>query len=192
MRLAATPSGDVVATWRQHFGTNIRDPVYRPLFAADEKSMRVHEDNWSFPGCPHAGPALDVDAGGAAHVVWYTGATGRMGLHYAKKGADAESFGAPVPIAVGDAMPVSFAAVRGLSDGGALVAHNVDATGRRTMMVTRVNASGEVVSSQEVTGSLGGTHPQLALTGGDAVLAWTESEDGMQSVRVFRLNSVDR
>ncbi len=190
--LAGTPSGDVVATWRQHFDTNIRDPAFRSLFATDEEPVRVHADNWSFPGCPHAGPALDVDAEGTAHVVWYTGADGRMGLHYARKKVDASAFEAPVPIAAGEAMPVSFAAVEGLRGGGALVAHNVDSTGRRTMMVTRVDASGAVVSTQEVTGSLGGTHPQLALTGEDAVLAWTESDGGLQSVRVFRISGVDR
>lgn len=190
--MAGTPAGDIVATWRQHFGTNIRDPAFRSLLDTTSAPIRVHEDNWSFPGCPHAGPALDVDGEGDAHVVWYTGAEGRMGLHYARKAAAAAAFEAPVPIAVGPAMPVSFADVRGLDGGGALVAHNVDATGRRTMMVSRVDDSGDVVYTEEVARSANGTHPQLALVGEDAIVAWTESEGGVQSIRVFRLSGVDR
>jgi hypothetical protein len=190
--LAGTPSGDVVATWRHHFGTNLRDPVFQSLWAENAEPERVHEDNWSFPGCPHSGPALDLDASGAAHVAWFTGAEGRAGIHYARREAHDDTFEPPVPIAVAEALPVAFAAVVGTDDGGALVAHTVDGTGRRAVNVSRVDADGEVAFTQELPASDGGTHPQLALLGeGRAAVAWTNSADGKQSVRLFTLGWSD-
>jgi hypothetical protein len=186
--LAGTPSGEVVATWRHHFGTNLRDPVVETLFQHHGEPVRVHADNWSFPGCPHSGPALDLDESGTAHVAWFTGAEGRAGIHYARRPAGAETFEPPVPIAVAEAMPVAFAAVVGTDDGGALVAHTTDASGRRVVMVSRVRADGSIDFAQELPGPEGGTHPQLALLDeGRAVVSWTTSTDGVQSVRTFAI-----
>jgi hypothetical protein len=187
--LADAPEGDVVAVWRHHFGTNIRDPAYMTLFDETAEPVRVHADEWSFPGCPHAGPGIDVDREGGVHVVWYTGAEGRMGVHYARKAREAQAFGTPVPIAAGAQMPVSFAALAATEEGGAIVAANLDGEGDRVVVVTGIGPEGGIDFQREVEGSSGSTHPQVVLLAdGTAVVAWTESDDGVQSVRAVRVD----
>jgi hypothetical protein len=186
VQLAGTPAGDIVGVWRQHFGDNVRDPALTSLFDEGAEPIRVHADNWTFPGCPHAGPGIDVGADGAVHVVWFTGAEGRMGVHYARKAPGAPAFEPPVPIAVGAQMPVSFASVAATDDGGAVVVANLDAEGDRVMVVTGVTPAGDVTFRTEIPDSEGGTHPQVTLLdAGRALVAWTESREGVQRVRVF-------
>jgi hypothetical protein len=63
--------------------------------------VRVRADDWVYPGCPHAGPSLEVDAKGAAHVAWWTGKEGEAGVYYARSTDGAKSFAAQ-PIATGE------------------------------------------------------------------------------------------
>jgi len=44
---------------------------------------QIHNDGWVIDGCPHNGPALDTDAAGNVHVVWYTGKEQGYGVYYA-------------------------------------------------------------------------------------------------------------
>lgn len=190
--LARTPAGALIGSWRRHFDGSVRDPVVQVVLdaagAPSEDLFRVHEDGWVHPGCPHTGPGLDVDADGTVHVAWYTGADGIMGVHYASKLATAPKFGPPLPVVTGEAIPVAHPAVAALPDGGAVVAHNVDADGRRVVRLTAIAPGVEIRFSREVPASEGATHPQLVrLADGRIVVAWTDSHDGVQQVRIARL-----
>jgi len=197
--LARTPGGDLLGSWRQHFDGSIRDPALQTVYSHGDQAedsngfsgvaVRIHEDRWVYPGCPHSGPGLDVDPDGVVHAAWYTGAEGRTGVHYARS-ADpfGEGFSAPVPVAAGESVGVAHPALVALPGGGAVVAHNVDAEGRRVVVLTGISPSGDVAFRREVPDSEGGTHPQVVrLPGGDVVAAWTESRGGAQRVRMARL-----
>lgn len=186
--LTAGANGEILGGWRQHLGGNVRDPVVAIVFPApDETAVRLHEDGWVFPGCPHSGPALDVDGAGTIHAAWYTGAEGRMGVYLARKVDGDAGFGPPVPVVTGAAVGIANPAVVALDNGGALVAHNVDGEGRRHIVLSVIDPGGDLSVQVEVPDSEGGTHPQLArLPGSGVVVAWTESRSGLQRLRLAR------
>ncbi|MGH7498584.1 MAG: sialidase family protein, partial [Gemmatimonadales bacterium] len=68
--LARGADGRVLSAWRKHFPGDVRDVVVAPLDADSSLVRRVHADEWVYPGCPHTGPAVAVDATGT-HIVWY-------------------------------------------------------------------------------------------------------------------------
>jgi hypothetical protein len=190
--LVGGSGGEVYGTWRQNYPGSLRDPAFHDLNGPESGSIRIHADEWYYPGCPHSGPALDVDAVGTAHAAWYTGAPGRMGIQYATKPAAAPRFGAPVPILTGEAIPIAHPSLVALPEGGAVIAHNVDAEGRRAILLTGVSAEGGIRFRVEAPDSEGGTHPQLVrLPAGELVVAWTESRGGLQRVRLARLEGVE-
>jgi len=185
--LAATPAGEIVGSWRGHYEGSVRDPQFlRLLTEADP--LRIHADEWAYPGCPHSGPGLDVDPGGTAHTAWYTGAEGRLGVYYARMDPGASSFAPPLPVVVGEPVGVAHPSLVALPDGGAVVATNVDGEGRRVIVLSGFDPAGDLHFQVEVPDSEGGTHPQLAaLPDGWVVAAWTESRGGIQSVRLARI-----
>jgi hypothetical protein len=151
-------------------------------------AIRIHADNWEYPGCPHSGPAIAIGVNGVIHTAWYTGATGRMGIHYATLKAGDTDFSAPTALAVGEAIPVAHPSLVALPEGGAVVAHNVDGMGRRVVVLSHLSSSGALLSSHELSESEGGTHPQSTLLlDGSVVVAWTQSEAGLMKVRLARL-----
>ena len=83
--LARDPSGGVSAAWRAHFPGDVRDPVAAPLGG---DPVRVSDDGWVYPGCPHAGPAIAIGADGTTHVAWYLGREGKAGIWYARRAPD--------------------------------------------------------------------------------------------------------
>jgi hypothetical protein len=165
-RVSLAPAGDdILAAWRGHFEGDVRDIVTARL-AADAQPERVHKDDWVFPGCPHSGPGLAVE-NGRAHVAWFTGAPGRMGVYYKQPNRE------PVRVLGGEQLPAGHPAVAAFGD-DALVAVNLNAAGERVLTVARV--SGENVALVEVPNTSGADHPQLARAGdGRAFLAWTQS-----------------
>jgi len=192
--LAATPEGELLGTWRQHFEGSVRDPVVMRVYpvAESDSNLRIHEDGWVFPGCPHSGPSLDVAPDGRVHAAWYSGAEGRMGVHYASRNPGEPSFQLPLPLVTGEAVGVAHPALVARPDGGALVAHNVDAEGTRRILLSGVDARGSLSFQLAIPDSEGGTHPQLALLPDQrVVVAWTESRGGVQRLRLARLAKLE-
>jgi hypothetical protein len=193
-RITLLPAADgtIHGAWREHFPGSQRDPVFRLLLRDGEPlagaPLRVHEDAWEFPGCPHSGPGLALDARGTVHMTWYTGAPGRTGVWYARKPADQAQFGAPLPVITGPLVGIAHPAIVVRADGSVVIAQNVSADGRRAIVLTALDASGRQLWQVEAADSEGSTHPQLALPAdGRVVVAWTQSRDGMESVRIAQL-----
>jgi hypothetical protein len=99
--LARGPDGTLYIAWRKVYSGDVRDVVVARSTDGGvtfEAPVRVHRDNWVYPGCPHAGPSLAVDSAGTLHVVWYTGAEGHTGLYLATSRDGARTFGEPVAL----------------------------------------------------------------------------------------------
>jgi hypothetical protein len=188
--LARGPDGAPTAAWRRHFGDGSRD-VVAARFAFDApEPVRVHEDAWKYPGCPHSGPGVAVDAAGRTHVVWYTGRNDGAGIYYARTDRGAESFAAPQPVEVGEDVPVAHPAVAALPDGRAVVAYDRGAGGERRMRFAAFEADGRPAGRGEAADSEGADHPQMAvLPDGTVVVAWAPVGDAEPRLRVVRVRA---
>lgn len=191
--MARGPTGDVVAAWRRHFPGSVRDPVIAPVASgkAAPAETRVATDGWVYPGCPHTGPGVTVDAHGTTHVAWLTGKTKGEGVFYARQPAGG-SFGQPVEV-LGGRM-TAHPRVAALPDGGAIVA--VDPDGREFvgLLLARISADGRVVERSKVSSALGADHPDVvALPDSSVLVAWTQKEKAGNEARTrIRLIRVGR
>jgi hypothetical protein len=187
--LTRRPDGGVVAAWRQHFPGSVRDVVVAELAGeeAGSRPARVADDGWVYPGCPHTGPAVAVDARGVMHVAWFTGPDGGAGVRYARRGPDG---GEAMTRALLSArrLPAAHPALAVWPDGRALVAWDVTARGRSRLELALIRADGSVGWRRTVRGTDGADHPSVAVgSDGTAAVAWTERRGGTSRVRVLRV-----
>ena len=102
--VAVAGDGSIYVAWRAILPGDVRDVVVTRSSdggASWAAPVRVRADDWVYPGCPHAGPSLEVDAKGAVHVAWWTGKEGEAGVYYAKSTDGAKTFAAQA-IATGE------------------------------------------------------------------------------------------
>jgi hypothetical protein len=102
--VAVAADGAIYVAWRAILPGDVRDVVVTRSSDGGKSwapPVRVRADDWIYPGCPHAGPSLEVDANGAVHVAWWTGKEGEAGVYYARSTDGAKSFTAQ-PIATGE------------------------------------------------------------------------------------------
>jgi hypothetical protein len=186
--LARDGAGGIVSAWRQHLPGNVRDVVTAPIVPVAADPIRVHEDDWEYPGCPHTGPGLAIGADGVRHVAWYTGKTGREGVYYARVDSTGAAQGEPVAVVTAPTVRTAHSSVAALPDGGALVATDVGTNGGRAIRIARISADGRITGAVTIPGSADGSYPQLTLAGeGSAVVAWTAPEGESGSVRLARV-----
>lgn len=69
------PSGRLMVAWRHIFPESMRDIAMATSTDGGRtfnQAVRVNEDKWQLSGCPDDGPAMAIDADGAAHLAWPT------------------------------------------------------------------------------------------------------------------------
>ncbi len=169
------PDGTVYVAWRKHFPGEIRDIVVAsaaPGTLEFGEPVRVHADDWEFPGCPHAGPSLATDGDGRLHVGWYTGKEDRQGLWYTVSEDGGRSFGAPTALVTGEWVPPSQVSLTQV--GSSIIATWEDRTGEAGTVVLGESRSDR--GSASVAASVPGRGP--ALDGGEnaALLVWLDGE----------------
>lgn len=186
--LARDQDGTVLAAWRKHFPGNVRDIVIGPLADRGVEPIRVRDDNWVYPGCPHSGPSLSMGPAGTPHVAWYTGRPGGAGV-YLSRGSRSLQFGAdPLALVTGDRLPTAHPAVVALADGGSVVAWDIDRKGNRHLTVAHVRSGANRAQTTAVPGTSGATYPQLApLRDGGAAIAWSQLVGETRQLGLARL-----
>jgi hypothetical protein len=100
MAAAVGADGHAVFAWRQVFDGTTRDHTAARL--NDDGTLgplhRIAEDGWKIDACPMHGPSLSIGADGTWHATWFTGASGKSGLHYARSVDQGVTFSAPQAI----------------------------------------------------------------------------------------------
>jgi hypothetical protein len=171
--VAVAPDGAVYVAWRKIFPGEVRDVVVaraEPGSLVFGEPVRVHDDGWVFPGCPHAGPSLAVADDGTLLVGWYTGKEGRQGLWYASSSDGARSFSSPIPVLTDDFVPPS--QLRLATGGGRVWAAWDDRRTETPRVRVAAGAVGERLRS--APGAVAGTDPEIAATAAGAVVAWLD------------------
>lgn len=177
--LASGADGRLYMAWRSVLPGSVRDIV---VARSDDRGatwrapVRVHADGWVYDGCPHAGPALAVDADGALHATWWTGKEGRAGVWYAKSTDGGASFGAPVAMGVADASRPAHAQLA-VGDSGRVVVAWDDGTRAVPRVLVRASRDGGATFGEAVAASdsaAAAQFPVLGLHARTVTLVWAE------------------
>lgn len=177
--IAAAGDGTVYVAWREVAQGNVRDVVVARSTDRGttwSEPRRVHDDGWVFEGCPHAGPALQVDADGRLHAAWWTGKAGAAGVYYASSNDGARTFGTPVALGTAEFSKPAHVqlALAGERD---VVAAWDDGTLRQPQVVLRRSRDGGRTFGPTVPVSDPGraaTFPVLAVSGARLTVLWSE------------------
>ncbi|HET7275756.1 MAG TPA: sialidase family protein [Longimicrobiaceae bacterium] len=168
--------GEAYVAWRKIFPGGIRDIVVAraaPRTVDFAAPVSVHQDGWVFPGCPHAGPSVAVDADGAVHVAWYTGADDRLGLWYAVSRDNAQTFDAPIPLLTDDWVPPSQVKLDAAGD-RVWIAWDDRRTESPRWFLALDNGAGGLNMIERA--GRPGTLPAVAATQSRAAVAWLSGE----------------
>jgi hypothetical protein len=139
--------------------------------ATFDAPVRVHSDGWRVDACPHAGASIALDADGALHVAWYTGAEERQGLWYTREAPDGRSFDEPEPLQTGGWVPVSQVKLAVAQDGAVWIAWD-DRRPEQPIVRVAVRERGRI---RVLDSTVAGRSPAIA-AGDRAVVAWQEGD----------------
>ena len=181
-RLAATPDGAWLLTWRGVADENVRDPYVArggERLEKLESPVRVSADGWKIDGCPHCGASLAV-VGDRVWIAWSTGASGEMRGYTASSPLEKLAFDERSPIGEGlrDVNHLELA-----SAGGRLwVAFQARASDERASFaptsawIAPIGDDGPGAALAAPRGQGSALYPTLAPIGEDKLLvAWTDS-----------------
>jgi hypothetical protein len=184
--------GTLYGVWRHVFPGDFRDmalTISRNGGRSFTAPLRVSEDHWEFDGCPDNGPALAVDGAKRVHVVWPTPADGKnpnaMALFYAQS-RDGAAFSPRVKLPTDG--PAGHVNVTALRTGELVVTWEELTGGARTVKVARgmPDASGRVTFRTAATPAAG-KYPAVVETPSGALVAWTQSQNGTNSIALQRI-----
>ena len=169
-----TSRGPVVA-YRNRTADEIRDIyVTRRVGGKWTTGAPVHDDNWKIAACPVNGPALAARENRVA-LAWFTAANGSAQVKVAFSRDAGAKFGAPTRVDGGN--PAGRVDVAMLPDGDALVLWIERTRGdTAAVMVRRISAagrSGTPVTLAASSAARASGFPRMAITGGNALFAWT-------------------
>ena len=188
---AMTSDGPIVA-YRNRTEDEIRDIYVARLEGGTWAEPKpVHNDNWKIAACPVNGPMLSA-RGRTVVLAWFT-VTNDVGHAYEAFSADAgRTFGTPIRLDQTSALGRVDVAL--LPDGSALATWIEFANQNSSFSMRRIDAAGHVspmTAVSAISGARASGYPRIAVTGDEAVFAWTETDAGQPSIKtaVLRLTT---
>jgi len=185
---AATAAGRVLV-YRDRSEAEIRDiAVVRRTDSAWTAPVKVHDDDWHYPGCPVNGPQA-ASSGDTVVVAWYTAAHDTARVQVARSTDGGATFAAP--IRVDDGRPIGRVDVQLDAQGRALVSWLETATDSvAEVRLRRVDLARGARSEARVLATTGTARasgfPRLVRAGNALFAAWTTLAGGprLQLARV--------
>lgn len=181
--LALGNDSTIYVSWRKVYAGNVRDVVVSASHDAGKTfgpPIRVHQDNWVYEGCPHAGPDLAMDARGRLHAAWYTATPRGPGLYHVVSADGGVMFG--TPIALTGMQPPTQAKIGVDGDGLVWLAWEQRGPAGNAVVADRIE-EGTWHPDPSVLGA--GRSPSLASSGTHRAVAWL-GENGEVRVRMGR------
>jgi hypothetical protein len=177
--VAVGAGGTIFVAWRAVLPGDVRDVVVSRSEdggSSWSRPVRARADGWVYPGCPHAGPSLEVDARGALHIGWWTGKEGEAGVYYARSDDGGRSFTAQ-PIDVGQHARPAHVQLALDAHSGVVVAWD-DGLREMPRVLVRRSADGgrsfgpaAELSDPDVAAS----YPVVAVYGDSVAVAWSQT-----------------
>ena len=176
--IATGEGGRMYLAWRAVLPGNVRDIV---VATSEDHGgtwsapVRVHNDDWVFEGCPHAGPSMMVDSTGTLHIAWWTGREGASGAFYTQSVDGAKTFRRRV--ALGESSFSRPSHVQLAVAGGSVIAAWDDGRDTLPRVMLRVSRDGGASFSPELLVAEPGAasaFPVVALRDGNVTVAWSE------------------
>lgn len=177
--LATTQSGVLYMAWRHIYPGSVRDIV---VARSDDHGatwttpVRVHQDDWKFDACPHAGPSLAVDSTGAVHIAWWTGKEGGAGVYYARSTDGGKTFATPIALGVAQYSQPAHVQLA-LANGNRVIVTWDDGTKQIPQVLLRMSNDGGAHFADALALSKPGdaaSFPVLGVSGDSLAVAWSE------------------
>jgi hypothetical protein len=177
--IATAADGTLFVAWRIVNPGNVRDIVVAKSTdhgATFSAPVVVHDDGWVYPGCPHAGPSMQVDAEGRLHIAWWTGKEGIAGVHYARSEDGGQTFSAPVDLGVAQYSKPAHVQLALGEAGTVLVAWDDGTVVTPKVLLRTSRDGGETFGAAQMVSAEGraATFPVLGLSGSTVSVAWAE------------------
>jgi hypothetical protein len=176
--IATDSDGTLYIAWRIVNPGNVRDIVVAKSTdhgATFSDPVVVHDDGWVYPGCPHAGPSMQVDAQHRLHITWWTGKEGIAGVHYARSDDGARTFTAQ-PLGTAQFSKPAHVQLALGPESSVLVAWD-DGTLATPRVLLRTSHDGGATFAEAQPVSAEGraaTFPVLGVAGSQVTVAWSE------------------
>ena len=179
--LASSAPGHVYMAWRKILPGGIRDIVVS--HSADEGAtwsapVRSHADDWTFDGCPDAGPSLLAETNGRLHLVWWTGKEGAAGVRYVSSSDGGTTWGTAVPLKVGAASRPSHAQIARRADGSLYVVWDDGISSQPQIVVAVSRDGGRSFSAPQLVSEKGAAavFPSVAVTQDSLTIVWHQPD----------------
>jgi BNR repeat-like domain len=177
--VAVAGDGTIYVAWRAILDGDVRDVVVTRSSDGGQtwtRPVRPRQDDWVYPGCPHAGPSLQVDAQGRVHVAWWTGKQGEAGVYYARSDDKGETFTAQ-PIATGDRARPAHIQLALAPAGGVYVVWDDGLSDMPRVLARRSEDNGQSFGGESVLSDPGvaASFPVVAVYGDSVAVAWSQT-----------------
>jgi hypothetical protein len=176
--VAVAVDGTTYVAWRAILPGDVRDVVVMRSTDGGRswgEPVRTRADDWVYPGCPHAGPSLEVDSAGSVHVAWWTGKEGEAGVYYARSTDRGKSFVAQ-EIATGERARPAHVQLR-VAGEGVYVAWDDGLGEIPRVLLRRSSDAGRSFGAEELLSEPGvaAGFPVLAVHGDSLAVAWSQT-----------------
>ena len=177
--VAMATDGTIYVAWRAILAGDVRDVVVTKSSDGGQTwttPVRPRADGWVYPGCPHAGPSLQVDGAGRVHVAWWTGKEGEAGVYYARSDDRGETYTAQ-PVATGERTRPAHVQLALAPAGEVYVVWDDGLSDMPRVLVRRSEDNGRSFGRESVLSEAGvaASFPVVAVYGDSVAVAWSQT-----------------
>ncbi|MDX2192695.1 MAG: sialidase family protein [Gemmatimonadales bacterium] len=175
--IVAGTGNELFVAWRSVAAGDVRDIVVARSpdgGATWEAPVKPRDEGWVFPGCPHAGPSIKVDAEGRVHIAWWTGKPGEAGVWYGVSADRGRTWQAQA-IATGATSQPAHVQLAIAPGGQVAVAWDDGLSASPRILLRRSRDGGIAFAATEtVSGKGAAQYPVLATVGDSLLVAWRQ------------------
>ena len=188
---AATAQGRVVV-YRDRSPLEIRDiVVVRQTAGGWSAPVKVHDDQWHYPGCPVNGPSV-ATRGDTVMVAWFTAAHDTARVMFARSTDGGATFTSPVRVDDGNPMGRAFVVTD--KSGDPIVAwmeHNTPETADLRVRRITGTARSPAVTITTMSSARQSGFPRMVVVRDTLMVAWTSVKPSLQ-VQMAQLSLTSR